>query len=97
MKSADAEARQLSRILLDSAIDGMVPLSTIRACVMLPPSACKISKVTLDEARRSLCIPLEVFEQEHHRHSVVADIIAGAGRAGAGRAVTRVRRPGCQR
>ena len=93
MKSPDAEARQLARILLDAQVDGMVPARTVRACRVLPPSACKISSFTLDEARRWLDIPLEVFEQEHHRHSVVADIIAGAGRAGAGRAVTRVRRP----
>ncbi len=31
MKSPDAEARQLARILLDAEVDGMVPAGTIRA------------------------------------------------------------------
>ena len=83
MKSPDAEARQLSRVLLDAATDGMVPMSTIRACRMLPPGATKISKVTLDEARRWLDIPLEVFEAEHGRWWTVNRILAGARPAGA--------------
>ena len=94
MKSPDAEARQLARVLLDAQVDGMVPACTVRACRVLPPSACKISHFTLHEAARWLDIPAAIFEQEHARWFTVNRIVGGGGRAGAGQAVTRVVRHG---
>ena len=84
MKSPDAEARQLARILLDAQVDGMVPARTVRACRVLPPSACKISHFTLHEAARWLDIPAAIFEQEHARWFTVNRIVGGAGCAGVG-------------
>ena len=62
----------------------MIAAHTLRALRVLPPSACKISHFTLDEARRWCNIPLEVFEQEHARWFTVNRIVGGDGRAGAG-------------
>ena len=78
MRSPDQEARDLSRILLDAQVDGMVPVRTIRACRVLPPSASKCSAFTLDEARRWLGINAGIFEQEHARWFTVNRIVRGA-------------------
>ena len=58
----------------------MIAVHTLRALRVLPPSACKISHFTLDEARRWLDIPLEVFEQEHSRWFRVQQIVQGTTR-----------------
>ena len=89
MRSPDAEARQLARVLLDAQVDGMVPAHTVRACRVLPPSACKISAFTLSEARQWLDIDLAIFEQEAARWFTVRQIVNGATGAAAGRIRTR--------
>jgi hypothetical protein len=83
MKSPDAEARQLARILIDAAQSEqdsgngmMVPASVIRQLRIVPPSM--PGSVTLDEARRLLGIPLPIFEQEHGHHFMVQSIVRGA-------------------
>jgi hypothetical protein len=83
MKSPDAEARELARILIDAAQieqdsgNGMmVPASVIRQLRIVPPIM--PGPVTLDEARRRLGIPLAIFEQELRHHLLVWEIVHGA-------------------
>lgn len=101
MKSPDEEARQCARCLIDAAQleadEGhgfVVPASVVRSLRVIPQHACKTATFTLHEAARLLSIPPAILDAEVHHHLVVHAIVTGAGRTGAGQAVTRVRRGG---
>jgi hypothetical protein len=77
MKSRDEISRQLSRIILDAAQgeadatgEFMVPANVLDD--LRPPE-----RVTVDMARRACSIEDRVWEQELHRHMVVAEIMGG--------------------
>jgi CO dehydrogenase/acetyl-CoA synthase alpha subunit len=82
VKSPDAEARELARILIDAARSEndsghgmMVPGSVMRQLRIVSTGI--PVPMTLDEARRRLDIPLVIFEQELRHFLFVREIIAG--------------------
>jgi hypothetical protein len=85
MKSREEIARQLCRILLDSAQaeqdatgEFVVPVGTL-------PDLLPSERLTADVARRACCIEDRVWDAELRHHLLVHEIIHGADRQRRGR------------